>query len=89
MKGVEFPTSVASPSGRRGLLDLLVRVRGDERNGAERRRENLLVAGAACAAKGDSGYVAVGLVGLCGLGLKARARPSGERGERGVSVLRS
>jgi hypothetical protein len=86
MKGVEFPTSVASPSGRRGLLDLLVRVRGDERNGAERRSENLLVAGAA---SGDSGCVAVGLVGLCALGLNARARPSGDSGERGVSVLRS
>jgi hypothetical protein len=30
---VELPVSVESPSGRRGLLDLLVRVRGDERNG--------------------------------------------------------
>jgi hypothetical protein len=89
MKGVEFPTSVESPRGRRGLFDLLVRVRGDERKGAERRSENLLAAGAAWVASGDSGYIAVGLVGLCGLGLKARASPSGERGERGESVVRS
>jgi hypothetical protein len=86
---VELPTSVESPSGRRGLFDLLVRVRGDERKGAARRSENRFVAGAACAASGDSGCVAVGLVGLRGLGLNARASPRGESGERGVSVLRS
>ena len=89
MKGVAFPVSVESPSGRRGLLDLLVRVRGDERKGAERRSENRFVAGAACAPSGDSGYVAVGLVGLCGLGLNARASPRGERGDRGESEVRS
>lgn len=90
MKGVALPTSVESPSGRRGLLDLLVRVRGDERKGAERRREKRLGAGAACAASGDSGWcVATGLVGLGTLGLNARASPSGDSGERGVSVLRS
>lgn len=89
INGVALPTSVESPSGRRGLLDLLVRVRGDERKGAERRSEKRLVAGAACAASGDSGCVATGLVGLGTFGLKARARASGDRGERGVSVLRS
>lgn len=31
----------------------------------------------------------MGLVGLCGLGLKARASASGEMGERGESELRS
>jgi len=55
MKGVALPVSVESPSGRRGGVFDLVRVRGDERKGAERRSEKRFVAGAACAARGDSG----------------------------------
>jgi hypothetical protein len=89
IKGVvELPVSVESPSGRRGLFDLLLRVRGDARKGWERRSENRLVVGA-CTASGDSGYAAVGLVGFTALGLNARARPRGESGERGESVVRS
>jgi hypothetical protein len=89
MEGVALPTSVESPSGRRGLFDLLLRVRGDARKAWERRSENLLVADA-CTASGDSGYVAVGLVGLYTFGgLNARVRASGDRGERGESVVRS
>lgn len=64
----------------------MVRVRGDERNGAERRSEKRLVAGAA---SGDSGCVLVGLAGFGALGVSARAIPKGERGERGVSEARS
>ena len=90
MKGVELATSVESAKARRrGLLELLLRVRGDERKGAERRSENFFFAGAACVPSGDSGYVAIGLVGLCVFGLKARASAKGERGERGESELRS
>jgi hypothetical protein len=56
MKAAALPVSVASPSGRRrGLFDLLERVRGDARKGCERRRENRLAAGATCGASGDSG----------------------------------
>jgi hypothetical protein len=55
MCAAALPAALESPSGRRGLLDLVVRVRGDERNGAERRRVNRFVAGAACVASGDSG----------------------------------
>jgi hypothetical protein len=69
-------------------LELLLRVRGDERNGWERRRENFFFAGAAWPS-GDSGYVAMGLVTFCALGLKARAMASGDMGERGESELRS
>jgi hypothetical protein len=66
-----------------------VRVRGDERNGAERRSENLFGAGAACAASGDSGIVLMGLVGFCDLGVRVRVIPKGDRGERGVSEARN
>lgn len=90
MKGVELPVSVESPRGRRGLLDLLLRVRGDCRKGAERRSEKRLVAGAACAAKGDSGRVLGGLFCFFALpGWKTRVMPIGERGERGVSAVRN
>jgi hypothetical protein len=89
MNGVALPISVDSTKARRrGLLELLLRVRGDDRRGPERRRENFFFAGAAWAS-GDSGYVAIGLVGLCDLGVKARAIASGEMGERGESELRS
>lgn len=90
INGVALPMSVVSAKARRrGLLDLLLRVRGDERSGPERRRENFFLAGTAWAS-GDSGKVAVGLVGLWApLGEKARAIASGEMGERGVSELRS
>lgn len=88
IKGVEFPMSVESARTRWGLLDLLVRVRGDERKGAARRIVNFFLAGTVCA-NGDSGYAAMGLVGpCCLLGLKARVRASGEMGERGESELR-
>jgi hypothetical protein len=90
IKGVALPMSVVSAKARRrGLLDLLLRVRGDDRSGPGRRRENFFFAGTACAS-GDSGNVAMGLVGLwAALGEKARAIASGEMGERGVSELRS
>lgn len=56
MKGVELAMSVESAKARRrGLLELLLRVRGEERKGAERRNENFFLAGAACVASGDSG----------------------------------
>lgn len=64
--GVALPTSGESASARRrGLLELLLRVRGDDRKGpVGRRRENFFFAGAACAS-GDSGKnVAIGLVDL-------------------------
>lgn len=90
MNGVALPRSVESASTRRrGLLELLVRVRGDERKGAERRSENFFFAGGACVPRGDSGYVVTGLVGLCAFGLKARARARGEIGDLGESELRS
>lgn len=90
MKGVALPTSVDSAKARRrGLLELLLRVRGDDRKGPERRKENFfLLAGAACAS-GDSGKSARGLVTLSALGENARAMARGEMGERGVSELRS
>lgn len=56
MNGVELPKSVDSAKARRrGLFELLLRVRGDERNGAERRSENFFLVGAAVAPSGDSG----------------------------------
>jgi hypothetical protein len=89
MKGVALPTSVDSAKARRrGLLELLLRVRGDDRKGPERRRENFFLAGAACA-NGDSGKFAMGLVTLSALGENARAMARGEMGERGESELRS
>ena len=88
MKGVELPRSGASPRARRGLLEV-VRLRGEERKGAERRKANffLLPAGAVAAA-GASGKAAMGLAGLCVFGVKARDRASGEMGERGESAWR-
>lgn len=89
MKGVALPTSeVSAKARRRGLLELLLRVRGDDRKGPERRKENFFLAGAACAS-GDSGKLAMGLVTLFALGENARAMARGEMGERGVSELRS
>lgn len=56
INGVELPMSATSASARRrGLLELLLRVRGDERKGAVRRSENFFLAGAAWALRGDSG----------------------------------
>jgi hypothetical protein len=56
IKVVALPVSVESASGRRrGLFDLLERVRGGARKACERRRENRFAAGAAWGASGDSG----------------------------------
>lgn len=85
--GVELPTSVDSARARRrGLLELLERVRGEDRKGPERRNENFFFAGGACVESGDSGPATTGLA--LGLGLKACARARGEMGERGESELR-
>lgn len=85
-KGVEFPWPVESARARRGLL--AVRLRGDDLKGPTRRRLNFFfVVGGACEANGDSGFAAMGLVGLCALGLKARLSASGESGELGESVF--
>ena len=89
IKGVALPSVVSAKARRRGLLDLLLRVRGDERRGPERRSENFFFAGTACAS-GDSGKAAMGLVGLLeAFGENARVMASGEMGERGGSELRS
>jgi hypothetical protein len=53
--GVALPMSFDSASARRrGLFELLLRVRGDDRKGVGRRRVNFFFAGAACP-NGDSG----------------------------------
>lgn len=91
--GAAFPWSVESVNARRGLLDV-VRVRGDCRKGAERRRVKrfLTDVGGTGAESGDSGYDRVLslllLLLLCDLGLKTRASPRGESGEPGESDLR-
>lgn len=71
---------------RRGLFEFC-RVRGEALKFAvDRRRVNFFLGGTACPS-GDSGNVLMGLVGLCALGLKARASARGEMGERGESDL--
>lgn len=52
----------------------------------DRRKVNFFLGGTTCP-RGDSENVLIGLVGLCALGLNARARASGEIGERGESDL--
>lgn len=71
---------------RRGLLEFC-RVRGDALKFAVDRRKVILFLGGTACPRGDSENVLIGLVGLCALGLKARASASGEMGERGESDL--
>lgn len=54
VKGVALPWSVESAKTRRGLLEV-VRFRGDDRKGAERRSVNFFLVVAGAGASGDSG----------------------------------